>query len=169
MADKKISALPASSTPLAGTEVLPIVQSGSTVQVSVANLTAGRVVDATASTMSGVTTASGLKGSYITGTASNNTVNSQTYAVTFNTSAKVFAVACGNGDAVLVVACYTSSTITILGAQGGNVIVASSTPGASELGIYKNANDHVIYFKTGSALDVTAGSWTLQSLTTVIS
>lgn len=42
MADKKISALPASSTPLAGTEVLPIVQGGATTQVSVANLTAGR-------------------------------------------------------------------------------------------------------------------------------
>jgi len=42
MADVKISALPASSTPLVGTEVLPIVQSGTTSQVSVANLTAGR-------------------------------------------------------------------------------------------------------------------------------
>jgi hypothetical protein len=44
MADLKISALPASTTPLAGTEVLPVVQSGSTKQVSVANLTAGRTV-----------------------------------------------------------------------------------------------------------------------------
>jgi hypothetical protein len=46
MADKKISALPAATTPLAGTEVLPIVQSGATDQVSVANLTAGRGVSA---------------------------------------------------------------------------------------------------------------------------
>lgn len=46
MADKKISALTASTTPLAGTEVLPIVQGGSTVKVSVANLTDGRVVTA---------------------------------------------------------------------------------------------------------------------------
>ena len=38
MADLKISQLPAATTPLAGTEVLPIVQSGSTVQVSVNNL-----------------------------------------------------------------------------------------------------------------------------------
>ena len=42
MADKKISALTSATTPLAGTEVLPIVQSSSTVKVSVANLTAGR-------------------------------------------------------------------------------------------------------------------------------
>jgi len=44
MADKKISALTASTTPLAGTEVLPIVQSGSTVKVAVSDLTAGRSV-----------------------------------------------------------------------------------------------------------------------------
>ena len=46
MADTKISALPASTTPLAGTEVLPIVQSSTTRQVSVANLTAGRAISA---------------------------------------------------------------------------------------------------------------------------
>jgi len=51
MADTKISALPASTTPLAGTEVLPIVQSGATKQVSVANLTAGRSVSASALTL----------------------------------------------------------------------------------------------------------------------
>ena len=44
MADLKISALTGATTPLAGTEVLPIVQSGTTKQVSVANLTAGRAV-----------------------------------------------------------------------------------------------------------------------------
>ena len=44
MADAKISALPASTTPLSGTEVLPIVQSGATKQVSIANLTTGREV-----------------------------------------------------------------------------------------------------------------------------
>jgi hypothetical protein len=47
MADVKISALPASTVPLAGTEVLPVVQGGATKQVSVANLTAGRSVSAT--------------------------------------------------------------------------------------------------------------------------
>ena len=46
MANVKISALPVASTPLAGTEVLPIVQSGVTAKVSVANLTAGRDISA---------------------------------------------------------------------------------------------------------------------------
>ena len=39
MADKKISALTAATLPLAGTEVLPIVQSGSTVKVATDDLT----------------------------------------------------------------------------------------------------------------------------------
>lgn len=57
MADAKISALTGASTPLAGTEVLPIVQSSTTVKVSVANLTAGRAVSmASAAIGSGATT-----------------------------------------------------------------------------------------------------------------
>jgi hypothetical protein len=63
MADLKISQLPAATTPLAGSEVLPIVQSGSTVQVSVNNLTTGKAVSAlsvsattvTATTVNGTT------------------------------------------------------------------------------------------------------------------
>jgi hypothetical protein len=51
MADKKISALPGASTPLAGTEVLPIVQGGDTVKVAVSNLTAGRAISATQLTL----------------------------------------------------------------------------------------------------------------------
>jgi len=47
MADLKISQLTGATTPLAGTEVLPIVQSSSTVKVSVDNLTKGRTVNAT--------------------------------------------------------------------------------------------------------------------------
>jgi hypothetical protein len=46
MADKKISALTGATTPLAGTEVLPIVQGGATVKVAVSDLTAGRAVSA---------------------------------------------------------------------------------------------------------------------------
>ncbi len=46
MADKKISQLSSASTPVAGTEVLPIVQGGSTLKVSIANLTAGRATGA---------------------------------------------------------------------------------------------------------------------------
>ena len=46
MADLKISQLPAAPTPVAGTEVLPIVQSGTTSKVAISDLTAGRSVAA---------------------------------------------------------------------------------------------------------------------------
>jgi hypothetical protein len=58
MADKKISALPPASTPLAGSEVLPIVQGGITEQVSVANLTAGRATAVGSLVSSGTVSAS---------------------------------------------------------------------------------------------------------------
>ena len=47
MADQKISQLTTATTPLAGTEVLPIVQSGATKKVSVTNLTSGKSVPST--------------------------------------------------------------------------------------------------------------------------
>lgn len=61
MADVKISGLPASTTPLTGAEVLPIVQSGTTKQVSVTNLTSGKTVPATGYTLeaAGIITESG--------------------------------------------------------------------------------------------------------------
>ena len=46
MSNSKISALTSATTPLAGTETLPIVQSSATTKVTVANLTAGRSVAA---------------------------------------------------------------------------------------------------------------------------
>jgi hypothetical protein len=73
MADKKISALTGATTPLAGTEVLPIVQGGSTVKVSIANVTAGRAVStgALSVTTADITldNAYALKGKLVAGTA----------------------------------------------------------------------------------------------------
>lgn len=51
MPDLKISQLTAATTPLDGTEVLPIVQGGTTDQVTVADLTAGRAIAATSLTV----------------------------------------------------------------------------------------------------------------------
>lgn len=73
MADKKISALPAATTPLTGTEVLPIVQGGTTDQVSVANLTANRAVSTGALSVVGANAvldnAFSLSGKLVAGTA----------------------------------------------------------------------------------------------------
>jgi len=69
MADVKISNLPASTTPLAGTEILPIVQSGTTVKVSVANLTAGRAISSGRATIDTLTIGLGGQTSVATNTA----------------------------------------------------------------------------------------------------
>ena len=55
MANVKISNLTAATTPVAGTEVLPIVQSGATVKVSIANLTPGLSTITTAKGGTGLT------------------------------------------------------------------------------------------------------------------
>ena len=51
MADAKISALTGATTPLAGTEEVPVVQGGATRKVSIANLTTGRALSATELTL----------------------------------------------------------------------------------------------------------------------
>lgn len=90
MADKKISALTASTTPLAGTEVLPIVQSGSTVKVAVSDLTAGRAVSAASLALTGspLPVASGGTGritdgpafsAYMINGSANQTITSATF------------------------------------------------------------------------------------------
>lgn len=54
MADKKISALTGASTPLAGTEVLPIVQSGATVKTTALSLTTGQAINPLSIVLTGV-------------------------------------------------------------------------------------------------------------------
>lgn len=55
MANTKISALTTATIPAVGSEVLPIVQSSATKQISIANLTAGRSVSGTSFVPSGST------------------------------------------------------------------------------------------------------------------
>lgn len=92
MADTKISALTAATTPLAGTEVLPIVQSGVTKQVSVANLTAGRAVSADSLALTGTPLPATSGG---TGQAS-YAVGDILYASTTTALSKLADVATGN-------------------------------------------------------------------------
>jgi hypothetical protein len=54
MADKKISQLSPATVPLAGSEVLPVVQSNSTLKVPVSDLTAGRQVSVAGLVVTGV-------------------------------------------------------------------------------------------------------------------
>ena len=80
MADTKISALTAATTPLAGTEVLPIVQSGVTKKVSIDNLTAGKAVSALSVTATNLKTSPAtanldISGSTIAATGTDTNIN----------------------------------------------------------------------------------------------
>jgi hypothetical protein len=80
MSNSKISALTGATTPLAGTEVLPIVQSSTTKQVSVANLTAGRAISATSVTASTGNFVVGTSGQGVDFSATPGTGTSELFA-----------------------------------------------------------------------------------------
>lgn len=111
MADLKISQLSASTTPLAGTEVLPIVQSGTTKQVSVDNLTVGRKVGMTTANMSSLTASRALAldaskdvvSIANTGTGDNVLATSPTFVtgLTVSGSGNTSQLFMGNNDAYL--------------------------------------------------------------------
>ena len=118
MADLKISQLPAATTPLAGTEVLPIVQSGSTVQVSVNNLLPSTVVLTTsAQTLTNKTidyasnTLTGVVGTTAAQTLTNKTIEAGTFT---------------NGYTEEVATANTSTAYTI-DLAGGSVQVLTLT------------------------------------------
>jgi hypothetical protein len=79
MADLKISQLPLATTPLAGTEVLPIVQSGTTKQVAVDNLLPSGVTTATnTQTMTNKTLTSPILTTPVLGTPTSGTLSNCT-------------------------------------------------------------------------------------------
>jgi hypothetical protein len=135
MADAKISQLPLATTPLAGTEVLPVVQGGTTDQVTVANLTAGREV--------GMAAAS--SGAYKVASAAIITESGATRALSAGDNGKI--IYCTSGSAV------TITTASGLGAgfscviiQGGNgqvsVLQGSSTTLVSYGSFLKTAGQY---------------------------
>ena len=135
MADLKISQLPAASTPLAGTEVLPIVQSGSTVQVSVNNLTAGKAVSA--STVSATTvTATTLAGSLDTNVAAAKLTVSGTSVVASGTDTNISLTLTPKGTGVVTTAASYSDGAGKLRAipQSGSAKVSSYTLATTDVG-----------------------------------
>lgn len=142
MADKKISALTGASTPLAGTEVLPIVQSGSTVKVSVDNLTAGKTVSAAGLAVD---------------------ANSATNAVRITQT--------GAGNALLVEdSATTDATPTVITAAG-DIGVGTSTP-ATKLHVATSTDGEAFRVQRATApnftifrvnMDATANTATLEA------
>ena len=125
MADTKISALPAATTPLAGTEVLPIVQGGITEQVSVANLTAGRAVTGTS-----------FQGGNIL--MSGNTVQAQ------NTNGSISVLPNGTGFTKVALEKYSNTA--------GTVVLSAATPMATMAQLTLGAGTWILIGTPGGIL-----------------
>lgn len=136
MADTKISALPASTTPLAGTEVLPIVQGGATKQVSVANLTTGRALSATQLTLTTgnliVASGQGIDFSATPGTGTSELLadyEEGTYSPSVSASSGAIATlgaASGSYTKVgRVVHAFFDVSITLNGTGAGSILIAN--------------------------------------------
>lgn len=146
MADVKISALPASTTPLAGTEVLPIVQGGTTKQVSVANLTAGRAVSADTLTLASTFTAGGF--AQTSGAIVTEATTSRTLSAADN--GKV--IYCTSGSA---------TTITTAASLGAGFSVTIVQGGAGKVTVAQGAGTTLVSY---SSLFSTMGQYAVISL-----
>jgi hypothetical protein len=111
MADVKISALPAATTPVAGTEVLPIVQSTTTKKLAISDLTPGLSIIQVAKGGTGTATPSLVAGTNVTisGAWPNQTVNAIGGSGTVTSASVVSA----NGLAGTVATATTTPAITL--------------------------------------------------------
>jgi hypothetical protein len=167
MADTKISALPGSTTPLAGTEVLPIVQSGATVKATVENvLTSAQP----SGVVNGVTY---LNGSKISTSSSSLLFNGTALSIgTSNTPGllNTFGTATGTSQVGLTIAnggLTAGSTVrfNFLTGEDGTVgrtraIIEATTPVANDGGLVfytRVAGAQTVRFTLGSS-DVTANT-----------
>lgn len=149
MADKKISQLTAATTPLAGTEVLPIVQSGSTVKVSAADITAGRNISASGLTLSGGT-ANGLlylNASKAASAGSLLTFNETT--VNLAGSTRTFRATADSGTA------YTSLASDGVYAAGTDLYVFA--PASKFVSFYSGGSEKLRLESSGNLIVSTAG------------
>jgi hypothetical protein len=145
MPDVKISALPASTTPLAGTEVLPIVQSATTRQVSVANLTAGRAVNALS------ITASSLTNGRVTYAGASGLLTDSANLLYSGTDLTVYGLTVGRG----------------LGAVATNTAIGASALPVNTTGSQNTATGYqALNVNTTGATNAAFGDGTLQNATT---
>jgi hypothetical protein len=156
MADLKISALPASTTPLAGTEVLPIVQSSTTKQVTVANLTAGRTVGAGTLLMNN-TSATGVFAGEIgmpnsTGIRWRNGANDGYYNVMYLDGSNIVQVASAGISTVFGGSVTVGATATL---TNGNLVI-----GTAGKGIDFSADGQAAGMTSELLDDYEEGTWT---------
>ena len=149
MADKKISALTGATTPLAGTEVLPIVQSGATVKVAVSDLTAGRAVSATQLTS---TVAIGTAPLVVTSTT--NVANLNASSLNGATFAAPGAIGGGTASAI------TGTTITGTDATDASSTTAAAIKTAGGIAVVKKiyVGDNIVPATAAKGINFTANT-----------
>ena len=142
MADKKISALTAATTPLAGTEVLPIVQSASTVKATIANLQATPVTAGTANAVQY------LNGSKVPTTSSNLIFNGSSLGIGISPSQKL--TVGGAADAQMTI---VSNTTT----GGSEIYLGDSDSVFRGLIAYAHTSDSLsIYTAAAKAIEISS-------------
>jgi len=134
MANSKISALTSATTPLAGTEVLPVVQSSTTKQVSVADLTSGRAVSALSMTLTNALAAT----SGGTGSTSAFTSNGMVYASSTTTLATSSAITF-DGTNFATTGSINGGTTNVAG-RYLNILGADSSTSGTIYGVYAQVN-----------------------------
>ena len=167
MADKKISALTGATTPLAGTEVLPVVQGGATVKVAVSDLTAGRAVTASSINKVAITapaTASTLTiadGKTLTAsntlTLAGTDATTQTFPTTNATIARTDAAQTFTGDQTF----GTGNLVQGTAAKGFNFTANTPAAGATLTSQLFNWYEEGTYLAT--LIPSTSGTITLQA------
>ena len=147
MANTKISALTSATTPLAGTEVLPIVQSSATVKVAVSDLTAGRSISVSGLTNTGLTAsmpvftdASKLLTSTGVVPVANGGTNASAASITAFNNITGYTASGATGTTSTNLVFSTSPSITTPTLVGnvtvstGNLVIGTSTAGLTSTG-----------------------------------
>jgi hypothetical protein len=166
MANSKISALTAATTPLAGTEELPIVQAGTTDRVTVANLTAGRAVSGSSFAVTGsVAPANGI---YLSAANTVSIATNSAEKVQVNSSGQVgigvvpYASVGGNGDLLQIGNPLTKagSGLTIGATATGDIQYSNAASGTGQYaGLLRYTfSNNTFAIWTNSASRVTVGS-----------
>lgn len=150
MADVKISGLPAATTPVAGTEVLPIVQSGVTRQVSINNLTAGKSVTANSFIPTSATVPT--NGMFLGAANSVSIATNSTEHWMFNASGNFNPVGTkGIGSSLAPVAGVVSDSFQL---SSNGIVTESGTTRT----LSSSDNGKVIYCTSGSAVTINCAS-----------
>jgi len=172
MADVKISNLPAATTPLAGTEVLPIVQSGTTKKTTVADIT-NRLGLGTIATQNANSVA--ITGGSVNGTTVGASTAS-TGAFTTLSASGTSTLAAVNSGALAVTGAVTSTTDATLsgvrvgkgaGAIASNTALGLGALNANTTGTQNTASGQsALFFNTTGSNNTASGVNALRNNTT---